>query len=361
MPDIIENHGVLHGRYETDYLAGVNSPIGYEVLLPNYNWNPYAPTGERQSALNIGGTDKMECVTQSLQNVIEFIFIFYIMTGRMPAPHLKFLKERGYFDANNKVNFNERIAATLNETMPEGNYLSKVADKAREYGLFPHGLLPDDKKLSWAQYYDRSKITPAMLEIGKEFKKYFNILTEWIPVTKESFLYHLKQSPIQVVFPNHAVAGIFSEADVLEYFDSYTHDFNPNDWTEKKAISKFTSAMKITIEFKQVKEFTRMFRVFQGGKAGLMIVEDQVISVQFEDDYPEYLAWLKAMKAENAPIVNIPLGNFFRVNDKGTLGLLVVKGYAGSGLFEDKWPEYQTLLSISGAAPAVPMIDLPIN
>jgi hypothetical protein len=49
-----------------------------------------------------------------------------------------------------------------------------------------------------------------------------DIKYEWLPDTARStLLYHLKQSPLQVVIPGHAVMAINSRNDVEQYFDSY--------------------------------------------------------------------------------------------------------------------------------------------
>ncbi len=357
------NTGVLHGRKETDYLAGVNSPIGYEVIVQDGQWNPWRPKGERQSAGS--GTDKMECVTQSFNKSVATQMNRMIKLNIMPAPHLKFLKDYGYIDETGRVNFNERLSAILNETMPEGNWLHKVADKAREYGLFPHGIMPDDKSLPWNEYYDKRLATAARLEIGKKFKEFFELPTEWVAVNGPEMLKHLKQAPLQVVFPSHAVPEMYqygvNPTDDVEYFDSYGTIGNDQSFIKRKDISRFTSAMKIMVTLKKVVEKRRTFKVNQKGQLGVLFLEGQAGAGLFEDDYTEYQQWLKFVKAEDAPTIEIPLGKYFAIDDMGKRGIMIVEGYVISVVFEDKWEEYQQLLKITGAAPNVPVIYVPRN
>jgi len=56
---------------------------------------------------------------------------------------------------------------------------------------------------------------------------------------------------------------------------------------------------------------------------------------------------LKINKAENAPIIEVPAGGMFKIDDHGKLGIMILEGFSGSVLFENDWTEYQKLLQIS--------------
>jgi hypothetical protein len=261
MTEVIINHGVLEGRKDTDYVAGENSPLGYEVNIPSGDWTPHVPTPETQWGT---GGDKMNCVTQSFHNQVEAELIFQMKVGTMPISHLQFLSDNGFLDSNGHPNFNDRISAILNETTHDGNWLYKVADTARKVGLFPETMLPSDENLSWSEYYDKSKITPEMLALGKKFLEYFDITYEWVNVTAPELTKHLKQAPLQVVIPGHAVVEI-TNPDPLKYFDTY------NPFIKSTPLSKLSSALKTIIKPKEIKPMFPIKKVKINGAHGVLI------------------------------------------------------------------------------------------
>lgn len=195
MNDVI-NFGVLEGRRATDYVAGpVGGTLPYENRNPSADWTPYLPAGERQSNRQ---TETMACVSYSLNNVIE--------------SQIKFL-------TGQELNFSDRWLAKMSDTTPEGNYLWKVADAVRLKGLVPEASWPVPPNFTWNSYY--ASIPPAIQSKGKEFLENYAIAYEWVELTPANLLKHLKQSPLQLVIPGHAIMGFYSYADVVKYFDSY--------------------------------------------------------------------------------------------------------------------------------------------
>lgn len=346
----LENRGVRLGKQPTDYIAGVNSPLAYQIILDDGNWKPYTPTPEVQWGK---GGDKMNCVTQSYHNVCETRLTYLIQNGKLPERHLSFLRDNGYIDANGKVNFNDRISAILNNTTKDGNWLYVVADSARNYGLFPETILPSDENLSWEEYYNKALITPEILEVGKKFRELFEMPYEWVSVTQSELLKHLKHAPLQIVFPNHAVCEVFGEADIVTYFDTY----DPFIKTINR--SYLTSAMKIIINPIGV-EMTKFFKVQQGNKSGIGVSEGFSLSLLFEDKAAEYAELLKLVNMPaDAPVVQIPTGKFFKLQDGSKLGILVVEGFSGTGLYENDFVEYKTLLQITGVPDKAPTVQIP--
>lgn len=105
---------------------------------------------------------------------------------------------------------------------------------------------------------------------------------------------------------------------------------------------------------------TKYFKVNQAGKLGIMILEGFAGTLLFENDFAEYNTLLKITGGtESAPVVTIPAGKFFRLNDHGKLGIMVVEGFSGTCLFENDFAEYLQLLKISGLTPTSPEVVLP--
>lgn len=105
----------------------------------------------------------------------------------------------------------------------------------------------------------------------------------------------------------------------------------------------------------------KFLRINQGGKQGIIVSEDLAGTVLFEDKWGEYQTLLQITNGMslNHPVVNIPAGKFFRVRDGGKLGIMVLEGFSGTLLWESAWTDYQTLLAISGMSMSTPEIVFP--
>ena len=192
------NYGVIEGQRDTDWIAG---QIPYEIRNPNGDWTPYLPPGEWQKNSVI---DSMACVTFSALNSIETQYKF--LTG----------KDR---------NFSDRFTAKMSNTTTNGNYLWRVGDSIRQHadgsgdGLVDEIVWPTEGNFDWAKYYE--PIPEFVKGKGKEFLMEWDVKYEFIDFNKDSLIYHLKQSPIQVVIPGHAVLNFLTTQQVIKYFDSY--------------------------------------------------------------------------------------------------------------------------------------------
>jgi hypothetical protein len=212
------NYGLLDGRRQDDYLGGT---LPYEVRNPSGDWTEWLPPGEWQANNHV---DTMACVTFSALNVIETQYEY--LTG----------VER---------NFSDRFTAKMSGTTTEGNYLFRVTDSIRRDGLVDEATWPAPSDFSWDVYYQTPPI--AVIDDARSFLKMWDVKYEWIDVTKESLLHHLKHAPIQVTVPGHAIMHFWREADVQWYYDSYM------PW-KKQRVEPFASAMKIVLSRKAMTE-----------------------------------------------------------------------------------------------------------
>lgn len=188
-----ENTGVIEGSGTTSlWIAG---SIPYEVRLESGDWRPYLVLEEHQYSQN---TDTMACVSFSCNNDLEI--------------QNKFL--------GNDVNFSDRFLAKMSGTTPEGNYLDKVAETAKNIGLVKEEEWPEPLNYTWSSYY---AAIPQEV-INKAIKQ--DIQYENIPKYKDNLIYHLKQAPIQITIPephpNHAVVLVAIVGDTAYYFDTYS-------------------------------------------------------------------------------------------------------------------------------------------
>ena len=214
-----QNSGVILGNQPTDYFAGVNSPIPYLVRIPDGNWTPFAFDQRNQFCVCQGKVvDFMSCVTCSLLSTIEAQEFF--LTGK-------------------QVKYSRRWLAKISGTTREGNYLYKVADAVRNIGLVLESSYPDIVG-TWEDYY--ADIPPALnarlLQEAGLWKTKWDFAYEFLQVTDPNLDYHLKHSPIQVVIPGHAIAGIYSPDQLMQYLDSYAPYF------KKAPVAGLQAAMK---------------------------------------------------------------------------------------------------------------------
>lgn len=217
--DVVDD-GALLGRKDTDYVGGERvSAIGFQERNPSGSWLDFLPVGEIQK----GKQDYMDCVSRSLTNSIE-------------------VQEK--HQTGKESNYSERVLAIWGNTTPQGAYLHEVVYAAYKRGLALQELYKDSGG-TWAQQHAPIPNPPLDI-IVKDAEGYltrWGIAYEWIPVTRDSFVHHLKHAPIQVVFPNHAVCMVHFDPvkDIVTYFDSYS------PFVKRRALSQFTSALKIVL------------------------------------------------------------------------------------------------------------------
>lgn len=241
MPEEINfvNHGVLLGHRPTDFAGGT---LPYVIKRPDGNWRENTPTPETQ--WGSPGGDKMNCVTQSGHNVLETIFDFDIKTGVMPKIHQDWLRSKGYFDANEKINCSEKFSAILNGTTKDGNWIYIVWDHIRKLsGVIPEAMLPSDSSEAWDVYYNRQQITQAMIDLGIEFTKWFEVKYEYTAFDPDNLKKELKAGPLQVIIPGHAIEELSNEDQVDNIFDSYPPYF------KQLPHQNLVSAYKIIINY----------------------------------------------------------------------------------------------------------------
>lgn len=209
-----KNYGVILGQRPEDYIAGA-SPIKYEERNPSGNWKPYLPAEERQYSRN---ADTMACVSFSALNSVEI--------------QIKFLM-------GIQENLSDRFLAKMSGTTKEGNYLYKVGDTLRKQGCVAEQYWPAPKDFTWDEYYIEIPL-PIRTEALALLNKY-DIMYEWVTdLSLASLKKELKQSPLQVVIPGHAVTLVTCEGDLQYYFDSYAPYL-------KQYGSPFQAAMKYVV------------------------------------------------------------------------------------------------------------------
>lgn len=218
----MKNYGIKEGVQERvgDYRADkVKGNLPYEIRVPDGNWKPWLPIGEKQ--WNDNG-DSMNCTAFGTTNVVEIQVKFH--TGK-------------------EENYSDRELGVRSGNTDEGNYLRNPVDEARNRGLcFESTYPPPADPWNWAKYHEPipEALKPQIEKERKEFLEKWDIKREWISIDKESMKKHLKHAPLAVIIPGHAVAEfLLDENDIDHYFDSYA--------PYEKTTTSVTHAMKIVV------------------------------------------------------------------------------------------------------------------
>lgn len=185
------------------YIAGQESGVVYKENNPSADYTSYLPNDEFQSSLLI---DTLACVTFSGNNNAEIMFNMMVTKGKISKENLEWLKSRGYFDENGKVNFSDRFSAKVNGTSRSGNTMDNYWLGVRDYGLIPEKMWAWDHNspFTWEEYYKTP--TPECYAMGEEFKKRFQVVWEVVlwyndkinPNQRDILAFHLKQSPLHI-------------------------------------------------------------------------------------------------------------------------------------------------------------------
>ena len=178
----------------TDYIAGVNSPIVYEELVPDGNWGKWLPKEEQQNSIYF---DSMACVSFSANNVVETQVNFLIDNRLISIDDMEWLSSNGYIEAG-KPNLSDRYLARMSGTTRQGNSMKVVCDTLSHWGAVPESKwsYPTRQQtpvFDWDDYY--AEIPQELKDLGKEFKQRFPIGYEFV---YGDLANHLKHTPIQI-------------------------------------------------------------------------------------------------------------------------------------------------------------------
>ncbi len=204
--------------------------------IPEEQRAKYLPAGERQNI----GNEKMDCATRGPVNILETKFDYLFNRQLLSFENEYWLRENGYVDDG--VKFSDRFISILSGTTSQGNSMKAPLDAIRKNGLIPKSMFPQVE--SFEEYYDASKITQKMKDLGKEFLKRFIINYEKVLEKDFGTLLHKDlldvagyawPEPVNGEYPrsDNTANHVFVLYKTPKYyaFDNYI-DFN-NDFSKK--------------------------------------------------------------------------------------------------------------------------------
>lgn len=161
-----------------DWQFGALSQPGL-ASIPLNEREIYLPKGETQR----GREDFQSCASISPVNQLEAQFTWLFRNNKLSAENKAWLEEKEYLNADGKITFSDRYIAVLSGTTRQGNSLRAPLEAIRKNGLIPKRMLPAHSEMSFDDYHKVSDITPAMKDLGQEFRNRFTINYEQVHIS----------------------------------------------------------------------------------------------------------------------------------------------------------------------------------
>ena len=266
----------------SDWRFGGFTAMEYQVLQHTGQWKAFLPNNEKQHAIEQWKFDSQGCVSFSALNCLEIMF-----------------KKR----YGRSINFSDRFLAKVSGTTTRGNWLYRVADAIREYGvvnevewLFNPVDQDGDGDFDWDDFY--KEIPEEILRKGKASLELYDFHYEWVDITSAiDKMYALRFSPLQITVPypsqrdaingiihtdkwqsNHALTLVgYKEGKYWLVFDHYAPFTKKLAWDYPidKMAMRFNIKEK-TMKKPNLKQNALVFEAEGAGRAGLFI-DDKIV------------------------------------------------------------------------------------
>lgn len=227
---------------DTDWVFGATSAPCI-AQIPQEERERYLPMGEVQR----GTEDMMDCASRGAINILEAKFTWLIVNKKPSADNLNWLKNNGYVQNEDRVEFSDCFLAQNSSTTRQGNSLIAPLEAIRKQGLIPKHILPLQPWMTWNDYHDPKRITQEMRDLGMEFTRRFLINYERVlekdaeTLLKQDFQYvagYAWPEPINGEYPridlspNHVFVAFKSPKYFI--FDNYINPIS-RDFVKKLA------------------------------------------------------------------------------------------------------------------------------
>ena len=169
-----QNHGLnweleVKQQSDKDWVFGATSPVCIAENIPPLEREFCLPKGERQNI----GDEKSDCATRGPLNLLETKLNWLYRYKKLKPDNIKFLEQ---YLKDGKIELSDRFNAILSGTSKLGNSLKAPLDSIRHDGVIPKSMFLQVE--SFDEYYDKSKLTQEMKDLGQEFVKRFDITYE---------------------------------------------------------------------------------------------------------------------------------------------------------------------------------------
>jgi hypothetical protein len=190
----------------------------------------------------------------------------------------------------------------MSNTQRDGNWLYKVGDTVRNFGMVNESDYPAPANYTWDQYHAPipEPLLSQLKAKGKQWLEKWDVKTEFVPATKAEMIKHLKHAPLQIVIPGHAIVNILCEADVVHYLDTYS------PFEKKTPYSRVEAAYKYVLTPKNMEEPKKVI-INDHGKIYIVVLQGFAVGGGAAKSEAALSQLKEALEVPNdAPTFNMP-------------------------------------------------------
>ena len=178
----------------------------YEVRVPDGDWSPYWPIYENQKW---GQWDSDDCWCLSSVNNAAANLNWLLKNNMFGKDALDFFYGNGYI-LNGSFNLSELFHEILCGNLNNGGTAQEAWQSFASRGFIPRTMLNYSEALANADvnldmfvtdYYSRSRVTPAMIALGKQFLQYVTISNQGVSSNMQIMSATQKQAPLNLGIP----------------------------------------------------------------------------------------------------------------------------------------------------------------
>lgn len=188
-------------------------PIPWQDINPTGDWSKYFGTYEGQKHDDL---DSNCCWAFSGNEVLEDWLTFLRETGIFTVADILWFKNNGYIDSDDDFYLSRRFIPILSGVKDNGNDPEDFWSLTGEYGAIPNSVLPFTNNI---EYFDKTKVTPAMYALGKQFLTRVNIAYEelgkrWTRRDPKMIQGALFQGELQICIPIPKIVSLWNQVKV---------------------------------------------------------------------------------------------------------------------------------------------------
>ncbi len=174
--------------------------IPYEIRNPSGDWSAYFGQYESQRK---EWWDTQSCWAYAGNETLEDQLEFLWKTNKFTKEDMDWFNSKGYIDEDGDFYLSRRWIPTLSGVKDNGNDEAEFWRLSAIHGAIPTKMLP---YTNVTEYFDLTKITQEMRDLGQEFLKrvdiaYQELGTRWKGYTLDQLRKGLLQSELQIGVP----------------------------------------------------------------------------------------------------------------------------------------------------------------
>lgn len=205
--------------------------------------------------------DTNGCASRGPNNILETKLDWFYDNGMHHA--LKDWFDKNGYRVNGKFVLCDAYLEILSGTTPTGNSLKAPVDALRKYGAIPASMIPLKDGMTWAEYMDPSRITPACKKMGAEFLRRITINYEQVPLAQFNDALNEDAMDVALAAWGPEINGVYQDPG-----GGFNH-----------VVDRFTNEIDVFDNYEPfIKRLSKDYRFFEWGYS---------ISITMQNPYPD--------------------------------------------------------------------------